>query len=107
MGFDPEMYFRLMEWETILEVIHIRGRVAFDNSIDYVIHTNEQGHNKPHMHAKYREKEIVIEIGTGIVLEGRLSPQRAQQASKWVLSHKDFLTQKWNELTNGIKIPVR
>lgn len=107
MQFDPELYFAFMEWETILEVIHIRGRVALDNSIEYVIHSNEQGHNKPHLHAKYRDREVVIEIETGSVLEGRLSGCRAQEASRWVLTHKDLLTQKWNELTNGIKIPVR
>ena len=104
---DMSLYFQFIEWENIFEVIHYRGRVAFENSITYVIHTNEQGHNKPHLHAQYQDKEIIVEIPTGSILAGNLSGKKAKMASEWVVANSDFLSQKWNDLTNGIKIPVR
>ena len=107
MEFDPELYFQFYEWESILEVIHYRGRIAFDNSIEYIIHTNEQGHNKPHLHARYRDREVVIDLIDGTILAGKISGNQAKKASSWVQTHKDYVNQKWNELSNGIKIPVR
>ena len=104
---DTELYLQFREWEGIFEALHYRGRIAFDNSIVYVIHTNEQGHNKPHLHAQYQDKEIVLEIPTGNVLGGNLARNKAKWASKWVQSHADYITTKWNELSNGIKLPVR
>lgn len=104
---DMSLYFQFIKWESIFDVIHYRGRVAFENSITYVIHTNEQGHNKPHLHAQYQDREIVVEIPTGSILAGNLSGKKAKMASEWVVANADILSQKWNDLTNGIKIPVR
>lgn len=104
---DMSLYFQFIEWESIFEVLHYRGRVGFENCITYVIHTNEQGHNKPHLHAQYQDKEIVLEIPTGAVLAGNLPGKKAKAASEWVIANGDLLSQKWNTLTNGIKIPVR
>ena len=104
---DMELFFAFIEWEQIFEALHYRGRVGFDNSIEYVIHSNEQGHNKAHLHARYQQKEIVLEIPSGIIITGNLPMPKAKQASQWVQKNSDLLIKKWNELSNGIRIPVR
>lgn len=89
-----------------MDELLLRIAYPFENSISYVIHTNEQGHNKPHLHAQYQDKEVVLEIPTGNILVGNLSGNKMKQASAWVISNADFISQRWNELSNGIKIPV-
>ena len=73
-----------MEWEQIFETLYYRSQVGFDNSIEYIIHSNEQGHNKAHLHARYQQREIVLEILSGIIITGNLPMPRAKQASLWV-----------------------
>ena len=89
---DMELFFAFMEWEQIFE---------------FIIHCSEQGHNKAHLHAKYQQKEIVLEIPSGIIITGNLPTPRAKQASQWVQKNSDLLIKKWNELLNGIRLPVR
>ena len=105
MQFDHEDIKMLMQWRIILDVICYRGRIGFENSISFVIHSNEQGHNKPHLHAKYNSSEVVIEIPTGEIITGNLPKDKNKLASKWVIDNSDYLKSKWNELSNGIKIP--
>ena len=104
---DGRLYLQFFEWEHIFTVTHYRGKIAFENSISYIIHSNEQGHNKPHLHAKYQEQEIVLETPTGKVLAGNLPPSKSRKATQWVIEHTKYIEEKWNELSNGIKIPVR
>lgn len=103
---DFELYLKFQEWEQIFEVVSYRGRVGFDNSIEYIIHTNEQGHNTAHLHAKYQDKEIVIGIISGKVIAGNMESQKTKQACEWVLNNQQLLKSRWNELSNGIKIDV-
>ena len=106
MSYDEKDFFVFREWSIFLEVVSYRGRVGFDNGMSFIIHTNEQGHNKPHLHAKYKDKEIAIEIPSGKVLAGNLSSNMTQRASKWVVNNSEYLSSKWNELTNGVKMPT-
>lgn len=105
---DMDLYFEFYDWEMIFNVIHYRGRVGFENGITYIIHTNETGkHNKPHLHAKYQNDEVVIELKTGKVLAGTLSPTQNRAASEWVKRNDALVRDRWNELTKGIRIRIR
>lgn len=104
--FDYKTYIYFREWGQIFSVTHYRRRIGFENSIKFTIHTNESGHNKPHLHAQYNENEIVIEIPSGKIIVGNLPPRKAKQASNWVVNNIDYVIHKWNDLSNGIKIPV-
>ncbi len=103
---DLKLYLDFHEWEQIFEVIYYRGRIGFENSIKYVIHSNEQGHNRPHLHAQYQNKEVSIDITTGKIIAGNLPSQKKKLACQWVLNHQDLIRNKWNELSNGIEIDV-
>lgn len=107
MNLQFEEYLIFIDWENIFEVMHYRGRIAFDNSITYIIHTKEKGHNRPHIHAQYQKKQISIDIETNKKIKGNLKPDKEKLAIQWVINNKEFIIKKWNELTNGITIPVR
>ncbi len=94
----------LYDWIDIFDIILERKRVGQLKGIEFIIHTNEQGHNRGHIHAKYQDKEVVISIPDGRIMEGNIPPAKQKLAAEWVKSNSEFLTKKWNELTNGIKI---
>lgn len=94
------------DWMRIFGILSQRQRVGKIDGIDFIIHPNEQGHNLGHLHAKYQGSEVVISIPDGRILGGNIPPQKQKEATKWVVSNKKFLTDRWNELTNGVKIPV-
>ena len=101
-----DMYFEFVKWEQIFEVIHYRRNVGFENAIEYVIHSNEQGHNEPHIHVKHQNKEVVINLKTFEVIEGNIKSHQLKTAKLWVQNNQPTLQKYWNELTNGVKIPV-
>ena len=94
----PEM----REWESVFDCISKRGRVGEESGIRFIIHTAENGHNKPHLHAQYQQKEVVLEIPSGKVITGNIDSRKIKLASKWVVANKTFLKQKWNELSHGV-----
>ena len=81
MQLDGQDVSMLMQWRIILDVICYRGRIGFDNGITFVIHPKEQGHNKAHLHAKYNNSEVVIEIPTGIIITGNLPKDKNKLAN--------------------------
>ena len=94
------------DWMDIFDIHIQRGRVGELNGIIFTIHSNEQGHNRGHLHAKYQNSEVVISIPEGEILGGNIPVSKQKIASKWVIEHKKFLINKWNELTNTVKIPI-
>lgn len=68
----------------------------------FIVHSAENGHNKPHLHAQYPQKEVVLEIPSGKVITGGINPKKMKMASEWVVANEAFLKQKWNELTQGV-----
>ena len=94
----PEM----REWDRVFDYISKRGRVGEESGIRFIIHTAENGHNKPHLHAQYQQKEVVLEIPSGKVITGNIDSRKMKLASKWVVANRAFLKQKWNELSHGV-----
>lgn len=94
------------QWWGIFEVIHQRGRVGKENGIKFIIHTAENGHNEPHLHAKYQNKEVSISINTCKVITGNLPINKLNEAIEWTKNNQAMVKDKWNELINGITIPV-
>lgn len=106
MEFNPKYFEWIIIWERIFEIVLERKKVGELKGISFVIHPNEQGHNKGHLHAKYQGKEVVIAIPEGKVISGNIPVKQQRVACEWVIRNKDSLIEQWNELTNGIKIPV-
>ena len=92
----------LSVWIDIFDYVFQRARVGKSDGIEFIIHTAEKGHNTPHLHARYQDKEIVLEIPSGKVIAGNLPAKKCAKASKWVVEHSECLKLKWDELTTGV-----
>lgn len=96
----PEM----REWQCIFDYISKRGRVGEENEIKFIIHTSENGHNKPHLHAQYQQKEVVLEIPSGKVITGNINSKKMKLASEWVVTMRPFLSKNGTSLLTGFII---
>ena len=102
MDWFMPVYPEMGEWTMIFDYVFQRGRVGSRNGITFIIHTAENGHNVPHLHARYQQQEVVLEIPSGRVMEGNLSPRKLKAASRWVVDNSSFLEEKWDELVGGV-----
>ncbi len=82
--------------DDVFEILEIRGKVGKQAGITFIVHSNEQNHAIPHVHAQYGEFEVSIAIETGEVLAGNLPKQNLKKAIEWVLSNRDKLQSDWN-----------
>lgn len=101
-----ELYIDFREWDNIFEIVHYRAKVGLSQGMIFIIHPNEQGHNEPHLHAKYQNKEAVINIVTNKWITGNLPKHKIKKAERWTEKNSVVLQKRWNELTNGIEIPA-
>ena len=58
-------------------------------------------HKKPHIHVKYQDKEAVISLPGGGVLEGSLPPSKMKLVAAWIEIHRDELMADWDLAVSG------
>ena len=58
-------------------------------------------HHKPHIHVKYQEREAVIEIPGGEILEGAIPSGKMKLVEAWIEIHKDELMADWDLASKG------
>lgn len=58
-------------------------------------------HNRPHIHAKYQDDEVVIGIPDGEVLEGNLPSGKLRLVLAWIEIHGDELLASWGQAVSG------
>ncbi len=52
-------------------------------------------HQPPHFHAKYAEFEILVNINTLEVIEGKFPKRARSMVIEWALDHRDELLEGW------------
>lgn len=104
--FNPKYFPLMTPWMNIFGLISGRKQVGEIKEIKLVIHANEQGHNKAHLHAQYQGNEVVISIPEGEIISGSISKKQQKSASEWVITNQQYLIDCWNDFTNGVTIPV-
>ncbi|MCL1875324.1 MAG: DUF4160 domain-containing protein [Synergistaceae bacterium] len=57
-------------------------------------------HNKPHIHAEYSGKEIVVALD-GEILEGTIPAGRMKLLEAWMEIHTEDLAANWKLLSSG------
>lgn len=97
---DEKINFNI--WEQILTGKITFAKVGEHKGIKIYIYPKEQGHNEPHLHAKYQDSEISISLISFTVLGGNLSPRQQKQAIDWCIDHKPVLEKYWNEYQESI-----
>lgn len=58
-------------------------------------------HKLPHVHAKYQEYEVVVEIPEGNVLDGNIPVAKMKLLQAWIEIHKDELMADWELAVSG------
>lgn len=81
----------------IFELCESRGLVGQYKQIIFEIRTKEQGHNVPHLHARYEDENISISLLDFSVLAGNIPDKQKKLAVQWTRENIDFLRKKWNE----------
>lgn len=57
-------------------------------------------HNPPHFHARYGGNNVVIDINSLTVLEGKIPPRALNMVIEWAKSHQDELLKDWELAKN-------
>lgn len=55
----------------------------------------------PHIHVKYQDREAVVSLPDGDVLEGSLPPPKMKLVAAWVEIHRDELIANWDLAVSG------
>ena len=62
-----------------------------------IIMWKENGHNLPHVHIKYQDKEAVVSLIDGSVLKGNIKKSRYNYAKRYVMENREELLRRYNE----------
>lgn len=85
--------------ENTFLINEVRGQVGYKNGIKFIIHSNEQNHSIPHVHAEYGEHSISISLKTFEVLSGNLPKKQTKFAVNWVKENREKLMTEWKDLS--------
>lgn len=66
-----------------------------------VIYMYIRDHGVAHFHARYGEDEAVIDIETGDLLRGDLSPHQRRLVREWAQLHRTELFEAWQRASSG------
>ena len=88
--------------DNIFEIHEIRGTVGNVNGVYFHIRTNEQNHVLPHIHAKYGEYWISIEINSGKILDGNLPNKQQKKAVEWLIKYYELFNVYISETDEGL-----
>ena len=74
---------------------------AFYGIIIYMYFMDNRQHKLPHIHAKYQQHEVIVEIPEGNVLEGNIPTSKMKLLQAWIEIHKDELMADWELAVSG------
>lgn len=73
----------------------------FYGIIVYLYFKDNKQHNKPHIHVRYQEDEVIVAIPDGEVLEGSIPSNKMKLLQAWIELHKDDLVADWELALSG------
>jgi len=73
----------------------------FYGIIIYMYFMDNKQHKLPHIHVKYQEHEVIIEIPNGDILEGSIPKSKMKLLKAWVEIHQDELMADWELAVSG------
>lgn len=73
----------------------------FYGIIVYMYCLDNKQHNRPHVHAKYQDDEVIVSIPDGAILEGSIPNSKMKLLQAWIELHKDELIADWHLAVSG------
>lgn len=74
---------------------------TFYGIIVYMYFIDNKQHKLPHIHVKYQEHEVIVEIPEGDVLEGNIPSRKMKLLQAWIEIHKEELMADWELAVSG------
>ncbi|MBT3723919.1 MAG: DUF4160 domain-containing protein [Gammaproteobacteria bacterium] len=62
---------------------------------------DNQQHSSPHIHVHYQDDSAIIELPSGVIIEGKLPKAKLKLVEAWVEIHKDELMADWQLAISG------
>ena len=73
----------------------------FYGIIVYMYFKDNKQHNKPYIHVRIQEDEVVVAIPYGEILEGSIPNSKMKLLQAWIELHQDELVADWNLAVSG------
>ena len=73
----------------------------FYGLIVYMYFKADKQHKLPHIHVKYQNDEVIVQIPEGTVLEGKIPTSRMKLLQAWIELHKEELIADWELTVSG------
>ncbi len=73
----------------------------FYGIIIYMYFKDNKQHNKPHIHVRVQEDEVIVAIPDGKILEGSIPNSKMKLLQAWIELHHDELVADWNLAVSG------
>jgi hypothetical protein len=73
----------------------------FYGIIVYLYFKDNRQHDKPHIHARYQEDEVIVAIPDGEILDGNIPNNKMKLLQAWIELHKDELIADWELALSG------
>ena len=74
---------------------------VFYGVVVYLYFRDNKRHNKPHIHVRVQEDEVVVAIPGGEILEGSIPNSKMKLLCAWIELHQDELVADWNLAVSG------
>ncbi|WKV52171.1 type II toxin-antitoxin system toxin DhiT [Dickeya fangzhongdai] len=69
--------------------------------IFYMYYYDTGKHNSPHVHVKYSDYELIVDINTGVEIVGYLPTKQRKIALRHIKANKSKLLKMWKLAVNG------
>lgn len=73
----------------------------FYGIIVYMYFMDNKQRHRPHIHAKYQDREVVVSIPDGDVLDGSIPNSKMKLLDAWIELHRDELMADWELTVSG------
>lgn len=73
----------------------------FYGLIIYMYFMDNKQNKLPHIHVKYQDDEVIVQIPEGNVLEGSIPNSRMKLLQAWIELHKEELIADWELAVSG------
>jgi len=73
----------------------------FYGLIIYMYFMDNKQHKLPHIHVKYQDDEVIVQIPDGTVLEGSIPTSKMKLLQAWIELHREELLADWTLAVSG------
>jgi hypothetical protein len=82
-------------------MLNMPAMSMFYGLVVYMYYHDNKQHKLPHIHVRYQDKEVIVAVPDGFVLEGDFPSSKLKLLFAWVELHQDELMADWQLAVAG------